>query len=85
MNDVNLVIKGVNLVLLDAVDDVTKQSQQVQDLIQQQCDVIVIWPVNSESSVAQAMQVQAAGRITAELSGDEITEENLMRNIMVGA
>ena len=53
--------KGVNLVLLDAVDDVTKQTQQVQDLIQQQCDVIVIWPVNSESSVAQAMQVQAAG------------------------
>ena len=85
MNDVNLVIKGVNLVLLDAVDDVTKQTQQVQDLIQQQCDVIVIWPVNSESSVAQAMQVQTAGRITAELSGDEITEENLMRNIMVGA
>lgn len=53
--------KGVNLVLLDAVDDVTKQTQQVQDLIQQQCDVIIIWPVNSESSVAQAMQVQAAG------------------------
>ena len=53
--------KGVNLVLLDAVDDVTKQTQQVQDLIQQKCDVIVIWPVNSESSVAQAMQVQAAG------------------------
>ncbi len=53
--------KGVNLVLLDAVDDVTKQTQQVQDLIQQKCDVIIIWPVNSESSVAQAMQVQAAG------------------------
>ena len=53
--------KGLNLVLLDAVDDVTKQTQQVQDLIQQQCDVIIIWPVNSESSVAQAMQVQAAG------------------------
>ncbi|MBQ4045629.1 MAG: sugar ABC transporter substrate-binding protein [Lachnospiraceae bacterium] len=53
--------KGLNLVLLDAVDDVTKQTQQVQDLIQQKCDVIIIWPVNSESSVAQAMQVQAAG------------------------
>ena len=35
--------------------------------------------------VSNRIYTMAAGRITAELSGDEITEENLMRNIMVGA
>jgi len=66
--------KGLNLILLDAVDDVTKQTTQVQDLIQQQCDVIIIWPVNSEVSAAQAMQVNAAG-IPCMTAGTDLIED----------
>ena len=68
--------KGLNLILLDAVDDVTKQTTQVQDLIQQQCDVIIIWPVNSEVSTAQAMQVSAAG-IPCMTAGTDLIEDGM--------
>jgi ribose transport system substrate-binding protein len=68
--------QGVDLVLLDAVDDVTKQTNQVQDLIQQKCDVIMIWPVNSESSVAQAKSVQDAG-IPCLMCNSNVTEDGV--------
>ena len=76
--------KGLNLVLLDAVDDVTKQTQQVQDLIQQQCDVIIIWPVNSEASVSQVMQVQAAGIPVMTANTDVIEEGDQYTTCYVG-
>lgn len=68
--------KGVDLVLLDAVDDVTKQTNQVQDLIQQKVDVVMIWPVNSESSVAQAKAVQKAG-IPCLMCNSNVTEDGV--------
>ena len=52
---------GVDLKLLDPVGDVTKQQNQVQDLIGMNCDVIVLWPTNSESGVAMVRQINAAG------------------------
>lgn len=52
---------GVDLRLLDPVGDVTKQQNQVQDLIGMGCDVIVLWPTNSESGVAMVRQINAAG------------------------
>jgi len=67
---------GVDLVLLDAVDDVTKQTNQVQDLIQQKCSVIMIWPVNSESSVAQAKSVQQAG-IPCLMCNSNVTDDGV--------
>ena len=52
---------GFELILLDAVGDVTKQTNQVQDLITQQPDVIVVWPVNSESAVTSVKAISDAG------------------------
>lgn len=53
--------KNVNLQLLDPVGDATTQANQVQDLINMNCDAIIIWPVNSETGVASARAVQKAG------------------------
>ena len=53
--------KGVDLQILDPKGDATTQANQVQDLINLQCDCIIIWPVNSESAVASAKAVQNAG------------------------
>lgn len=52
---------GFELILLDAVGDVTKQANQIQDLITQQPDVIVVWPMNSESAVTSVRAIQNAG------------------------
>ena len=53
--------KGVDLVQLDATGDVTKQINQVDDLIQQGCDVIIIWPVNGKALVPAAKKASEAG------------------------
>lgn len=76
--------KGIKLVILDALDDVTKQTTQIQDLIQQKCDVIVIWPVNSEASVAQAMQVKAAGIPCVTANTDVVDEGDQYVTCFVG-
>ena len=52
---------GVELIQLDAVGDVTKQINQVDDLIQQECDVIIIWPVNGKALVPAAKKAYDAG------------------------
>ena len=52
---------GVNLIQLDAAGDVTKQINQVDDLIQQNCDVIIIWPVNGKALVPAAKKAFDAG------------------------
>lgn len=52
---------GIDLRLLDPVGDVTKQQNQIQDLIGMKCDTIVLWPCNAEAGVALAKQVKNAG------------------------
>ena len=52
---------GVELILLDAVDDATKQMNQVEDLVAMDVDVLMIWPVNSACSVSMAKTVYDAG------------------------
>ncbi|MFV0529565.1 MAG: sugar ABC transporter substrate-binding protein [Lachnospiraceae bacterium] len=52
---------GIDLQLLDPKGDVTVQANQVQDLIGMNCDVIVVWPVNSETAVASVKAVSDAG------------------------
>lgn len=53
--------QGVQLVLFDPAGDAEVQKNQVQNLINMQCDCIVIWPVNSEEAVASAKAVKEAG------------------------
>ena len=53
--------KGVDLQILDPVGDATTQANQVQDLINMKCDIIIVWPVNSETAVASVRAVDKAG------------------------
>lgn len=52
---------GVNLQILDPSGDVTVQSTQVNDLIGMGCDVIILWPVNSETAVSLVQSINEAG------------------------
>ena len=52
---------GVDTVVLDAGGDVARQIAQMQDLIQQQVDVIIIWPTNGQAVVPAVRQAQQAG------------------------
>lgn len=52
---------GVETVVLDAGGDVARQIAQMQDLIQQQVDVIIIWPTNGQAVVPAVRQAQQAG------------------------
>ena len=83
---------GPDLVILDEPTrgiDIGAKSEihkLVASLAEDGLAVIVISSEMPEiMGVSNRIYTMAAGRITAELSGDEITEENLMRNIMVGA
>lgn len=52
---------GVQTVVLDAGGDVARQIAQMQDLIQQQVDVIIIWPTNGQAVVPVVRQAHNAG------------------------
>ncbi len=52
---------GVNTIVLDAGGDVARQIAQMQDLIQQQVDVIIIWPTNGQAVVPVVRQAFQAG------------------------
>ncbi len=52
---------GADLQILDPKGDATKQANQVQDLINMDCSVIILWPVNGESAVASARAIDKAG------------------------
>lgn len=52
---------GIDLQILDPAGDAAKQSNMVQDLINLDCDVIAVWPVNSETGVASVKAVNQAG------------------------
>lgn len=51
---------GVKTVVLDAQVDPVKQSDQVQDLIAQQVDVMIVWPVNGKAIVPALRKVKDA-------------------------
>lgn len=51
----------VDTVVLDAGGDVARQIAQMQDLIQQQVDVIIIWPTNGQAVVPAVRQAKQAG------------------------
>lgn len=51
----------VETVVLDAGGDVARQIAQMQDLIQQQVDVIIIWPTNGQAVVPAVRQAKQAG------------------------
>lgn len=52
---------GFNLIAMDAVGDVTKQTIQVQDMITLAPDVIVLWPMNSETAVTYVKAINESG------------------------
>ena len=52
---------GVKTVVLDAQVDPAKQSDQVQDLIAQQVDVMIVWPVNGKAIVPALRKAKDAG------------------------
>ena len=52
---------SVDAVVLDAGGDVARQIAQIQDLIQQQVDVIIIWPTNGQAVVPAVRKAHAAG------------------------
>lgn len=70
---------GVTLKLLDPVGDVTKQQNQVQELIGMNCNAIVLWPCNSEAGVSMVKQINKAGIpvMSANTNVDESGKEYL--------
>jgi ribose transport system substrate-binding protein len=52
---------GVKSVVLDPQSDPAKQSDQIGDLIAQQVDVMIVWPVNGKAVVPAVKQAHAAG------------------------
>ncbi|PWJ93787.1 MULTISPECIES: sugar ABC transporter substrate-binding protein [Mesorhizobium] len=52
---------GVKTIVLDAQVDPAKQSDQVQDLIAQQADVMIVWPVNGKAIVPALRKAKEAG------------------------
>lgn len=53
--------KGVNLQILDPKGDVTKQANQIQDLIGKKCDCIIVWPVNGATAASFVRAIDKAG------------------------
>ncbi len=52
---------GVDAIVLDAQADPARQADQVLDLIAQQVDVLVVWPVNAKAVVPAVRQAANAG------------------------
>jgi len=92
---------GVKAVILDAQADPAKQSDQISDLIAQNVDVMVVWPVNGKAVVPAVRRVHSAGipvvitnskidasgeSYTTTFSGpDDFTEANIAGKLMVEA
>lgn len=64
--------KGVDLVIVDAQDDASKQASDVEDLIQQGIDLLLINPVDSSAAGSAVESANAAGIpvITVDRSAD---------------
>ncbi|TDL77716.1 sugar transporter [Palleronia sediminis] len=67
-------MENVEAVILDAGGDVARQIAQMQDLIQQQVDVIVIWPTNGQAVVPAVRAANQAG-IPVVVTNSNIAEE----------
>jgi len=52
---------GVKLIIVDAQIDPAKQADQVQDLVAQNVDGIMVWPVNGKAIVPVVKKASAAG------------------------
>lgn len=65
---------GVDLQIFDPAGDATKQQNMVQDLINMECDSIIIWPADSESGVAEVKAVYDAG-IPVMTANTDVAEE----------
>ncbi len=52
---------GAELIQLDAQGDITRQIDQVENLMQRNPDVLVIWPVNGEAIVPVVKKAHDAG------------------------
>ncbi|SPJ22704.1 sugar ABC transporter substrate-binding protein [Palleronia abyssalis] len=65
---------NVEAVVLDAGGDVARQIAQMQDLIQQQVDVIVIWPTNGQA-VVPAVRAASQANIPVVVTNSNIAEE----------
>ncbi|SDZ75100.1 sugar ABC transporter substrate-binding protein [Rubrimonas cliftonensis] len=64
---------AVEAVVLDAGGDVARQIGQMRDLIQQDVDVIVIWPTNGQAVVPVVRQAHQAG-IPVVVTNSQIAE-----------
>lgn len=51
---------GVKAVVLDAQADAAKQADHIRDLIAQQVDVLIVWPVNGKAVVPAVKQASEA-------------------------
>lgn len=69
--------QGVDLQILDPKGDATTQANQIQDLINMECDAIIVWPVNGEAAVASVRAINKAGIpcLTANTNVAEAGEE----------
>jgi ribose transport system substrate-binding protein len=67
---------GVKPIMTDAALDPARQADQVRDLIAQQVDVMIIWPVNGKAIVPAARQVAQAG-IPVVISNSMIDESGI--------
>ena len=67
-------MENVETVVLDAGGDVSRQISQMRDLIQQQVDVIIIWPPNGQAVVPAVRQAKQAG-IPVVVTNSQIAEE----------
>lgn len=52
---------GVKVIILDAQVDAARQSDQIRDLIAQQVDGLVVWPLNGKAVVPAVRDAKAAG------------------------
>ncbi len=65
---------NVDAIILDAGGDVARQIAQMQDLIQQQVDVIVIWPTNGQA-VVPAVRAASMQGIPVVVTNSNIADE----------
>lgn len=66
----------VEVIILDAGGDVARQIGQVQDLVQQQVDVIIIWPTDGQAVVPAVRNASQAG-IPVVVTNSNIAEEGM--------
>ncbi len=65
---------NVEAVVLDAGGDVARQIAQMEDLIQQQVDVIIIWPTNGKAVIPAVRKAHQEG-IPVVVTNSNISEE----------